>query len=68
MILIFRGGLGKISQRNPKQNSREFLQKVRLGNKNTSVFLYLSPDITKAIFVISISNPSIPFLISFNQF
>jgi hypothetical protein len=34
----------------PKQNLREFLQKVRLWNKNTSVFLYSSVEITKAIF------------------
>jgi hypothetical protein len=54
-------GVGKISHRNPKQNSREFLQRVRLENKNTSVFLYSSQEITKAIFVISISNLSIPF-------
>jgi hypothetical protein len=39
-----------MSQRNPKQNSGEFLQRVRLWNKNTSVFLYSSLEITKAIF------------------
>ena len=61
----FNKEVGKISQSNLKQISREFLQRVRLENKNTSVFLYSSPEITKAIFVISISNPSIPF---FNLF
>jgi hypothetical protein len=46
----FNGEVGKISESNPKQNSREFLQRVRLWNKNTSVFLYSSLEITKAIF------------------
>ena len=48
----FSRKVGKINQSNPKQNSREFLQKVRLWDKNTSVFLYSSPEITKAIFCI----------------
>ena len=63
----FNREVGKISQSNPKKIQEKFCKGLDFGIR-TQVCSYIRVQrLQKPVFVISISNLSIPFLISFNQ-